>query len=468
VKAARALAVALGLAGGIGAPGAARELWSRGSSSLELSGSVHEVATGTHGTDAELFSEIATSSPLCLLALTFPDCPAFDAVGEQGVGQSLTRVRTRLDARAGTHVSGVLVYDHEVRFGFLDTLGRSLGDSFRVDNFLPLEWEVHAFGLPTEHASWDHLLYRAYLKVETRRLEAVVGRQRIAWGVGRLWQPTDRFSFVPPLAVEPDQSPGVDAVDLRWNWSGFSFLEGVYQPNDSAADAAYGLRLHGTVRDVDYSLLAGRWDGAWATGGDLTGNLGQAAFRLEAIWTAPTRDVWPVGAAAPRQLASFWQVVVGVDRRFDLGSGLYVLVEHLYDGNALGFGEGKAGTLLPFFESTRKPPAGTSASALPPAVASGPFVRPASVAIFGGSRVISNARHQTGLQLGYDLTPVLRLDVLTLYDWNGRSAAFAPVLTWSPLGSLELTLGVQVFVGRRRSQYGPQEDLGYLNAEWFF
>jgi hypothetical protein len=468
VKAARALAFAVALASGFGAHAAARELWRRGADSLELSGSVHEVVTGTHGTDAERFADILASSPVCLLAVAFPDCPAFDAVGEKDVWQSLTRVRTRLDARAGTHLSAALVYDHELRFGFLDTLGRSLGDALRVDNLLPLEWQVRAFGMPTEHRSWDHLFYRAYLKLETRRFEAVVGRQRIAWGVGRLWQPTDRFNFIPPLAVEPDQTPGVDAVDLRWNWSGFTFLEGVYQPNDRAADAAYGLRLHGVVRNVDYSLLAGRWDGAWATGGDLTGNLGQAAFRLEAIWTAPTREVWPVRAAAPRELASFWQVVVGLDRRLDLGSGLYVLVEHLYNGNALGFGEGRAGTLLPFFEATLEPPAATSAPALPPAAASGPFVQPASVAIFGGSRVISNARHQTGIQLGYDLTPVLRLDVLALYDWNGGSAAFAPLLTWSPIGSLELKLGVQVFIGGRSSQYGPQEDLGYATAEWFF
>ena len=65
-------------------------------------------------------------------------------------------------------------------------------------------------------------------------------------------------------------------------------------------------------------------------------------------------------------------------------------------------------------------------------------------------------------------TPELRLDFLTIYDWNGESAAFFPSLKYSPLAALEVTVGVQAFVGPRLSQYGASETFVYVLADLFF
>ena len=99
--------------------------------------------------------------------------------------------------------------------------------------------------------------------------------------------------------------------------------------------------------------------------------LGGAAARTEVVWTHSDRSVRPVGSSGPSDLGDFWQAIVSVDTLFDLGTGLYALVEHLYNDNDLGFGRGQAGVLLPFFEET------------------GPFVTVTSNARFGGSRVIT-------------------------------------------------------------------------------
>jgi hypothetical protein len=431
-------------------PAPARELWSSGEWTLELSGSVKEIARATRGTDAARFAEAAARDPRCAVSLTFADCSAFEGVGDKSIWQSLTRARVRLDLRKGKPFGAVLVYDNELLFGTLDTLGAELGESLRTDSLADLEWDVRVLGMPTDHRRWRMRLYRAYLEGEVGKLEGRVGRQRVAWGVGRLWSPSDRFNFIPPLAIEQDQNLGVDAVDLRWNFDGFTFLEAVYQAADDRDDDNFGLRFQGSVGELDYTVLAGRWTEAWAAGVNLAGNLGDAAFRMEAIYTDPTRDVWPVGTPSPRELDPFWQLLLSVDNNFPIGRGLYVLLEHLYNGNALGFGGGEAGTLLPFFE------------------ARGLAVQPASAGVFGGSLVVTGASHQTGLQLGYDVTSILRVDLLALYDWNGSSAVIAPILSYSPLGSVELTLGAQFFAGPRLSQYGPQDHQAYVMAEWFF
>jgi hypothetical protein len=70
--------------------------------------------------------------------------------------------------------------------------------------------------------------------------------------------------------------------------------------------------------------------------------------------------------------------------------------------------------------------------------------------------------------MGYDLTPELRGDFLVIVDWQGVSASFFPTLAWSPLGWLEIRLGVQAFAGPHLSQFGSQEPLGFVQADAFF
>ena len=230
-------------------------------------------------------------------------------------------------------------------------------------------------------------------------------------------------------------------------------MQAVAAPGDRTRDGRYALRLHGMLRDTDFSLLAGSFERALAIGGDLSGNLGGAAWRVEAIWTDPTRDVWFIDELAPREPRRFWQAVFSVDGTLDLGPGIYLLAEHLYDGNALGFGRGRAGIWLPLFGATGDP--------LAPVAPHGPERH-------AGSRVISLAKHTSGLQIGADVTAALRADLLVLYDWNGASAAFAQVVSYGGWNALELRFGAQLFAGRGHSQFGSQQALAFAVIEWFF
>jgi hypothetical protein len=447
----------------LAAPTSGRELFARGDLSLDFTGSLRALTAVSKGTDLDKFQEIASSSVSCGLAALFPDCPAFGVVGRKDTWQNLTRLRTQFDLQAMAGLSAYVAYDHEWRFGTLDTFERGLGDDLRAVNLWDLDWWIDTLGFDrdSDHRNWRHLLYRAYVRFESDQVELTLGRQRIPWGVGRLWNPIDRFNAIPPLALEPDQSGGVDSLDARWLLTGFTFLEGVYAPGPSSDDAAWALRLHGVVFDADYSIMSGVFEEALTVGFDLARNLGPAAFGAEVVYTDPDRDVWPIGKPRPRELDPYWQIVVSVDQSFDLGTGLYGLVEHLYNGNALGFGEGEAGPLLGFFEATDRPPPGVPEQL-------GPFVKVASLDVFGSSRVVTTNKHTTGLGLGYDLTPILRADLIVLYDWNGESAIFYPTLRYSPLDSLELTLGYQDATGSNRSAYGEIERLGFLTVEWFF
>lgn len=443
------------------------EPWSHGDASLSISGSLRQLALYTRQTDLDDFTntiaaDIAASlaATSCVSASNFANCPAFKHVGDQDVGQGLTRLRLEADLRLSEWLSAFVSYENEVRFGMIDTLETNLGSGFDRESFLGAEARLSS----SASHDWNHRLYRGYLKVETERFDLSVGRQRIAWGVGRLWTPIDRFSALPPLNLQPDVTPGIDSIDGRFNFDGFSYLQFVYAPGESRRRERWAIRLHGVVWDADLSAMGGVFEGAPTVGIDVARNLWDGAIGLEAVFTSPRREVWKIGDAAPRNLSDYWQVVVSFDTNLDYGAGVYVLAEYLYNGNALGFGRGRAGPLLPFFESTDIIPD----PLLLPLGIPAPFVTAATSDIFGSSRIITNAKHQLGVQIGYDWTAEIRGDFVTLIDIDGGSAAFFPSVRYSPLDSVELTLGVQVFAGPRRSQYGASEPLVHILADLFF
>jgi len=423
------------------APAPAAEVWRDGDRYLEAGGSVRELFTVTNGTDAEDFGA-AIQDPACLVDRdAFLTCPAWDLVGEQDVWQSLTRFRAQLDAGFAEGLTGQLIYDFEWRAGILDTLFSTAGEV--EDTFLGLERSV---GEQTSRHAQVHRVYRGWLRFERGPVQLTVGRQRIPWGVGRLWNPIDRFNAIGPLALEGDQSLGVDAVEARWSFSGFDSLQLVYAPGTRSADSRYATRYQAVIRDVDVGVMAGRFEEAFATGFDLAANLGDAAWRVEAVWTDPSRPVEIEGVEI-REVDPFWQIVASIDYNFDVGNGIYVLVEHLWNQNALGLPpNGRTGGLLPYFE------AGV----------------PQNFAAFGSSSVVSLVSHQTGFLAGYDLTTALRGQALVIWDWRGESSAIVPSLTFTGWNAVELTIGAQLFTGGGRSQYGSQEPLGYVLVEWFF
>ncbi|MCP4039418.1 MAG: hypothetical protein GY733_20925 [bacterium] len=445
--------------------GAAAELWSRGDVALSLNGSMRQIGLYTHQTDAADYgdaveADIASAglNTTCVAAAGFASCPAFGTVGERNVGQGLTRLRLEVDVTLNEWLSAVVVYDNQVQFGVIDTLEAELGSALGSRSFLGAEGRLSE----GSHHDWNHQLYRGYVTAEAERFELSVGRQRIAWGVGRLWNPIDRFSALPPLSLQSDVTPGIDGIDGRFNLDGFNYLQFVYAPGRSRHEERWAVRLHGVLWDADLSVMGGMFEQAPTAGIDIARNLWEGALGIEAVFTSPERKVWKIADPAPKKLPDYWQVVVSYDINFDFGTGVYLLAEYLYNGNALGFGESRAGPLLPLFEATSTPPT-PALGAIP-----GPYAANATSDVSGSSRVVTGAEHQLGLQVAYDLTPELRGDFVTLVDMDGGSAAFFPNVSYSPLDSLELTLGVQLFAGPRLSQYGLSEPLVHVLADWFF
>ncbi len=345
---------------------------------------------------------------------------------KQDSGGLLTRAELTAEGVLRDRLYGQLAYDLEYRTGSnLDSLRFALGDALGPGTWFDWDRTIHR----GPDSDLRHLVYRAWLRYEGDRFDVTIGRQRIALGRGRLWNPVDLFNPIFPLQVEGDRRIGQDAVVARLFLRRDLRLMLIESPQDDPDDHRMAARLEVHRMQVDAGVMVARIRRDYVFGAEFATSFRGAGIRGEATYTDPESG------------GRFWQAVASLDRNLPLGTGLYVLVEHLYNENRI--------------DPDAPIPLGLQALAL----AQAPQL----------DRITTIVRNQTGFQVGYDLTPLLRGDVVVLYDWDGPSAALLPALRYSWRADVEITLAAQLFVGRDgRTEYGGVSNLLLVQLDAYF
>ena len=406
----------------------------RGEWRIKLNGQNRTLGTFTRAQDAERFLVDALDAPPPRALPTRP-----------GSGLLLNRTRLTAEAASGDRFSAQLSYDNELRTGSgLDSLGFVLGD--RIGN-------ATGFDLDRTYTRRDdldtrHQIYRAWGRYEGERLTLTVGRQRIALGRARLWNPTELFNPIFPLQIEGTQRIGQDAVVARWKATETFWTEVSWAPQREADQSRGAGRVEWIAQAFEASLMAGRFERDYLVGADFARNMGDAVVRAEASFM----DL----AAGGRS----WQAVGAIDYTFPLGSGLYTLVEHLYNENR-GFDFNNQ--VLSGFP------------ALPPATLEERLKLLEGLIETPGFQVAldrfptQRALHLTGFQFSYEVSSLLNGALLVLADWDGPSSAIFPTLTYQVWEDVELTLGPQLFVGpENRSEFGDAANVVFLQLDLYF
>ena len=328
----------------------------------------------------------------------------------------LNRLRLTWDGSLSL-LSWYAAYDHELRYGDLI----SSPDYQAVANLPEPTW-IDAMDRISDGGrhDWRHSLHRGWLRLDAGNVQLTVGRQRIAWGTGRIWNPTDRFNPVDPTALEPDEKTGVDSLFAEYRYSGFGAVQFVSAPGKASHDVSRKLafRVRDTFGETDVSMTAGKIGVERVLGGDVAANIFDGTFRVEAM------QAWPKGGKAYAQASVGYDYTLSNDVFPD---GLYLLAEYFYNG-----APGTAPNLEPV------------------------------------DRLYSLARHAVGLSAGYDITPLWRVDGTVIWDANDNSRFFLPSLNWSAAENLDIILFALLFDGKQASEFGRRNNLYALQLELFF
>lgn len=313
---------------------------------------------------------------------------------------------------------------------------------FEDGTFIRLEWEAGAAYTSRGFTVWPNLdipgqvvrltwnpvrgnrwsvvhgIDRLFLRTTTGPVEWTVGRQRIAWGSGRVWNPTDLFNPLNPAIIVKTEKDGVDALVGKVILGNFTDATFVWNPQrDLPSD--YGVRIRTNTSGFDFAGIVGRFDRHWSVGADVTGAVLDAGVRCEMLWLGTDRN--------PSQSL---RAIVGIDNQFT--ERFYAMVEYHFNG------PGANDRFLYDLEA------------------------------LGRGEIVNVGREFGTIQASYLLHPLLIANAMMLTSLTDQSGGFGFGLSYNASEETTIAVGGQYFFGDPLTEYRYYPRTVYGRVEVYF
>ncbi|CUU09627.1 hypothetical protein JGI3_00158 [Candidatus Kryptobacter tengchongensis] len=265
-----------------------------------------------------------------------------------------------------------------------------------------------------------HFVDRFYFRKDFDFGNLIIGRQRISWGTGRIWNPTDLFNPINPADFSKIEKDGADALTMKIYLGNFTDLHFVFNPSDKFKNNNFGFRLRSNLRKIDFSFMSGIFDKRAIAGFDFAGNFFNAGIRGEAIISADLKNL----------NSNFTKFVLGFDNQFT--KGLYALIEYYFNG------EGK--TKKEEYEIER---------------------------LIKGE-ILNLSKNYVYSSVIYNFNPILSLSLSANKNLNDKSGFISSLIHCSLSDNSELGLGVILFFGDSGDEYWYYSTSVFLKIQLFF
>lgn len=349
------------------------------------------------------------------------DLPVYSDNIEFGIFRSdaqianISRLRLRPTAYFGQNARLAMEYEISGLYHQQNQLFTTSSDK-TARQFFDWRWQP----VNEENVTISHFIDRLYWRQDFGFGNLTVGRQRVAWGSGRIWNPTDLFNPINPAAFDKIEKDGADLLTAQIYLGNFTDLTVVHNPQKSLRKNNAAAKFRTNYQTYDISILGGYFDERIIFGGDFAGNLLTAGLRGEWIFSAQNDDF----------SNHFVKYIVGIDYQFS--RRIYSLLEYQFNGEgATSFTE-------------------------------------YDFAGLANGRLINLNRNylfsQTMIQL-HDL-------VSSGIGWNGNlndgSGFFALTVSYNYRANLDLQCGGQLYYGRTFSEYGFYPTTLFGRVSWYF
>ncbi len=276
---------------------------------------------------------------------------------------------------------------------------------------------------------WGHGAYRAWVGLEGDFGVVRAGRQRIAWGTGKLWNPTDVLNPYDPTSVERDERRGVDALYARAGVGALGQAELAWAPGDVWVDHSLLARARANWEGWDGSLMGGKIPGSTASfvlGGDFAGALLQGTAHAEIAWFNP------------EYRTPYWKAGVGYDYNFASDTNWTWLKDAAFVFELYHAGNGRTDPLRYDFAALR------------------------------AGREPGVAQNYAGATFSKDLHTLVKLEAAAIVNADDGSTLAYPSLSWNAVPDLWLTAAWRRFGGDKLGEYGRQPNQAVLTAQYWF
>lgn len=250
------------------------------------------------------------------------------------------------------------------------------------------------------------MIDRLYMEYSLDKWEFRLGRQRINWGIGTVWNPNDVFNAFSFTDFDYEERPGSDALRVRYFSGAASSVELAVKAFKNREDAVAALLWKFNALQFDWQLLGGYVREDLVLGTGWAGNIGNAGLKGEASYFAPLR----------KEGQEAFALTVAGDYSFR--NSLYVQAGYLY--NSLGAVRGDIQGLFGFRLSAKN---------------------------------LYPFRHALFVQANKPITPLLYGGLSLIYSpVESRAFFINPLLTLSMAPNWDLDLVGQVVANRSADQ----------------
>lgn len=264
-------------------------------------------------------------------------------------------------------------------------------------------------------------LYRAYATVRYGNHDFIAGLQRIPFGVGKIWTPTDVFNPVNPLSIETGERVGVMALRAELNPSDMTRIQITGNVKNDWKANKLGIRMKGVFKSIDagISLITGVDFNMY--GYELEMNIGSTGAELRSeggYFNYFTED------------NQYFKGILGVEYGFE--NSLIISFEYLFNGA----GEDN--------------------------------YKDYTVNTVDYSQWNEMGKHYVATVLSYQISPLLTSNISFINNLSDQSYFISPSIEYSISDNINMKVGYQLFGGTRGSEFNKYNDILFINFNIYF
>ena len=278
-------------------------------------------------------------------------------------------------------------------------------------------------GVVTQQNSFliHSVIDRANIKFEKNKWQAIIGKQRINWSKSFVWNPNDLFNAYSFFDFDYEERRGTDAALVKYNISSLSSVEAASNIDSSFDKTIIATNYKTNIKEYDIQFLLGKHKTDIAIGVGWAGQLKGAGFKGEFTYFQPYKK----NIGSPTLIGD-----VSFDYTFPI---------------TLNF-------RLEFIGNTNPQNTGNIQFLTQPVSAKGLI-----------NNYISNF-----ISVGYDITPLIKTNLNSIWNIDDRSIFFNPTIDISLNKNTNLLIASQIFTGAKNSLYNGMGSYVFTRLKWSF
>ncbi len=274
--------------------------------------------------------------------------------------------------------------------------GVDYGTQVALDLILPYDTTFFSFAVDNIRIS------RLALWIGPENLRLIAGKQRLYWGVARVFKPLDVFN--PVNYFEPGyEKPGSNALLGYISLGALTSIRGVFLPQEDMKQSFYGVRLGTNLlkNDIGLDLMHRSSERKTILGGEVTGEL--------------IIGYWGEYTFTQEDTLNYSKLAVGIDYTFPFM--IYTMAEYFFDG------------------SGEDDPANYDFTKI----------------LLGQRRTLAQQYFYIAMSAIYD--PFFRPSINSIINLNDKGFIIMPQISYSIYENAEIICGLNYFVGSDESEF---------------